>query len=400
MASLAKDSRSPFYWARFRDASGREFTRSTRERDRDKALLVAQQMESLAREGTSPEKPAPFELVVLPNPDSIEPAHLSNTLPSITSELEHFLESQSHLTKDDHERYEHAVREFISFLGQDISALPLRALSHEQLSAYQLLRRQKNIPEKQLAFELQILRDVCQIAFESGRVPKNIVEEISSSPTEKHAVKSFSVDQIRALLRACDDFRRGDDWRGVIAVAFSLGGLLHDIANLRFRDVSFERDQHTLRFPSVTPSPAPNAPHQLHPLLSEYLLLRGVGMNLSSFIFPALADRQLGGEDGLAAEFGHLMAIAGIERQTPGDILPDGVRLIYEYSERSLEQVLASEHAEAILSSAFRIHLSRRQYGALERRQTQPQPSQQQASYPQPPPMQSYMAPRVQTRTI
>ena len=123
-------------------------------------------------------------------------------------------------------------------------------------------------------------------------------------------------------------------------------------------------------------------------------------MNLSSFIFPALADRQLGGEDGLAAEFGHLMAIAGIERQTPGDILPDGVRLIYEYSERSLEQVLASEHAEAILSSAFRIHLSRRQYGALERRQTQPQPSQQQASYPQPPPMQSYMAPRVQTRTI
>ena len=122
-------------------------------------------------------------------------------------------------------------------------------------------------------------------------------------------------------------------------------------------------------------------------------------MDLSSFIFPSLADRQLTGAEGLSAEFVHLMAIAGIDRHAPSEALPEGGRIDYEYSERSLESVLATEHAEAIMSSAFRIHLSRRQFGAPERRHTQPQ-SPQQPSIPQQFPMHSFMAPRVQTRTI
>ena len=400
MASLAKDSRSPFYWARFRDSTGREFTRSTKERDRDKALLVAQQMETIAREGISPEKPAPFQLVVLPDPSpSSQADSTSDETPSISMELAVFLETQQPLADDIKKIYDDAIHEVINFLGPDISSLPLRVLTSEQISGYRLLRQQSNIDENKLVLELKFLWNVCQAALDSGRVTKNVAVGIFPEPTEKRAIKSFSVDQIRTLLRACDDFRRGDDWRGVIAVAFSMGGRLLDITNLRFQDVSFERDQHTLRFPPIANSSPASATRKLHPLLSEYLLLRGVGMDLSAFIFPSLADRQLAGEEGLSAEFGHLMAIAGIERHTMGETLPEGGRITYEYSERSLEQMLATEHAEAIMSSAFRIHLSRRQFGAVDRRNAQ-SPASQQAMIQQPLPMHSFLAPRVQTRTI
>ncbi len=90
MASLVKDSRSPFYWARFRDSTGREFTRSTRERERERALEVAQEMEHLARSGIEPELPvlqdAPVLRLVRHENLSIEP-------PSIALEVEQFLAS-------------------------------------------------------------------------------------------------------------------------------------------------------------------------------------------------------------------------------------------------------------------------------------------------------------------
>ena len=49
MASVTKSTRSSFWWARYRDSAGNEFTRSTKQKTKAKALEVAFQMERIAR---------------------------------------------------------------------------------------------------------------------------------------------------------------------------------------------------------------------------------------------------------------------------------------------------------------------------------------------------------------
>lgn len=354
MASLVKDSRSPFYWARFRDSTGREFTRSTRERERERALEVAQEMENLARSGIEPELPVQQDAPVL---RLVRQENLSTEPPSIALEVEQFLASATLLKDLSIEKKADIAASFLNFLGPDISALPLRALSHGLLDGYKAFRLNAGTSKKSFNTELIFLRSLCQSALENGRISKNIVAEIPLEIEEEIVIKPFSLDQIRTLLRVCTHFVRGDDWRGVIAIAIATGRSLYEIANLRSRDLLTDGERPLLRFPESKKDGEAVPTFPLHHLLVEYLFLRNLSTDSAHFLFPSLADRPAEGSHGLNHEFGELVAAAGIEhhsRESSQERI-----LIYEYSARSLEQTLATSEIDAIMNSSFLLRQKR-----------------------------------------
>ena len=394
MASLVKDSRSPFYWARFRDSTGREFTRSTRERERERALEVAQEMERLARSENDPEltelsAPPVLRLVRQENP-STEP-------PSIALEFQQFLATPSLLQDLSIEKKAEISALFLNFLGPDISALPLRALSRGLLDGYRTFRLNSGVSKKSFNSELLFLRALCQYALDNNRVSTNIAADIPLENEEEIVTKIFSLEQIRTLLRVCTHFVRGDDWRGIIAIAIATGRSICEIANLRSRDLLTDGERPLLRFPESGKGDESPRAFPLHHLLVEYLFIRNLSANSAQFLFPSLADRPADGPHGLNHEFADLVAAAGIDRHSRESI-QDKI-LVYEYSAHSLEHIHGSEEIDAIMNSSFQLRAKRFPDPVMEERiiNSPNQRSQQECSPSRSP--EWYPSPRG-TRTI
>lgn len=394
MASLVKDSRSPFYWARFRDSTGREFTRSTRERDRERALEVALEMESLARSGSDPELPVSFPPPTL---RLLTQENLSTEPISIALEVEQILAKPALFPELSIEKKADISAAFLNFLGPDISALPLRALSRGLIDGYRAFRFNAGVSKKAFNTELLFIRSICQHALESGRISSNIAADIPLENEEEIVTKAFSLDQIRTLLRVCTHFVRGDDWRGIIAIALATGRPIDEIANLRSKDLLTDGERPLLRFPeSKNVREAPSV-FPLHHLLVEYLFLRNLSADSTQFLFPALADRPADGPHGLNHEFSELIAAAGIDHRSRES--SQGKLLIYEYSPRSLEHILASEAIDSIMNSSFQLRQKRTRDPIMEERiiNTPSQRSQQESPSSHP---TEWFPPSRGTRTI
>ena len=355
MASLVKDSRSPFYWARFRNSLGHEFTRSTRERGKERALEVAQAMESMARTGIAPEQtsepePPILRLVQVDSP-SLEP-------PSITIELEDFLASSTALPEISLENKTLISTCFQNFLGPEVSALPLTSLSLSLLTGYWAFRLNAGITKELLNLELIFLRSLYQAAIEAGHLSENIAMEIPLEDEREISIKPFSLDQILALLRACIHFNHGDDWRGVLAISVATGRSLSEVANLRSKDLLTNKALPVLQFPQTDQTKKGIASYSLHPLLVEYLFLRNLSNDSARFLFPSLANKLPDAPNAPEQEFQELMAAAEIEQQIQVSSEHE-TSLIYEYSALSLEASLTTKEIDTVMNLAFRLRLSR-----------------------------------------
>lgn len=355
MPSLVKDSRSPFYWARFRDSTGREFTRSTREREKDRALEVAQTMESMARSGIAPEQtsepePPVLRLVQVESPSS-EPQ-------SITIELENFVASSTDLPEISLENKTLISTCFQNFLGPEVSGLPLRSLSLSLLNGYLAFRLNAGITKKSLNLELIFLRSLYEAAIEAGHLSENIATEIPLEDEKEISSKPFSLDQILALLRACIHFKHGDDWRGVLAISVATGRSLSEVANLRSRDLLTNEALPVLQFPQTDQTKKGVASYRLHPLLVEYLFLQNLSNDSARFLFPSLANKLPDAPNAPEQEFEELMAAAEIEQQIQVTSEHE-TSLIYEYSALSLETSLTTNEIDTVMNLAFQLSLRR-----------------------------------------
>ena len=355
MASLVKDSRSPFYWARFRDSIGHEFTRSTRERGKDKAFEVAQAMESMARTGIAPEQmpepePPTLRLVQVENPSS-EPQ-------SITMELENFVASSTALPETSLENKTLISTCFQNFLGPEVSALPLRALSRSLLNGYRDFRFNARVTKKTLNCELIFLRYLCQSAMDAGRILTNVAAEIPLESVTEISSKPFSLDQILALLRACIHYKHGDDWRGILAICVATGRPLSEVANLRSRDFLAHEVLPVLQFPETDQTKQGVASYPLHSLLVEYLFLRNLSSDSASFLFPSLADKLPDGPNAAVLAFQEFMVVAGITCP-PQEASEQEGSPVYEYSSLSLKTSLTTEEIDAVMNLAFQSSLRR-----------------------------------------
>jgi integrase len=132
------------------------------------------------------------------------------------------------------------------------------------------------------------------------------LEAIPVTDEQRMEKGTFTVRHVKKLLTVAEG-----DWQGVIRLAFFTGARLRDLTNLRWRNIDLAAGTMTFQ-PMKTDRKKKQLTITLHPDLSAWLLAQPTSDDGKAYLFPALANRQTGGRQGLSYEFQKIMTAAGI----------------------------------------------------------------------------------------
>ncbi len=372
MPSLRKVPSSPYWIACFRDGAGRQFNRSTKRRDKKSAVLVAADFERMAR-GWLAENSTVSALANL-REDLMERLGQPLENHTVREEMADYLATLASKSASTRERYKQIIESFLSFLGKAADK-KLGALTAPEVESFRNARLAAGIAPTSADFELKQIRSVLKRAMTAGKIQKNAAAEVALL-NRKGAVRGvFEPAQVLALLDACAAFhkRRGEvgkDWRGVCLIAFYTGARLSDVANLRWRNVDFEKK--CLRYTEKKKRFATEIEVPWHPELETHLLALPSADDPEALLFPLLAGRSTGGANGLSREFVGLMAAAGIERRVIRDGGAEGSkgRKIFDLGEHSFRHSFNSHLARAGVPEDIRQRLCGHDSKEVSRRYT------------------------------
>lgn len=375
MPSLRKVSGSPYWIAQFRDSDGRQFSRSTKRKDKKTAYLVAAEFERMAR-GWLAENPTVSALAGL-RADLLERMGQPLEVLTVREEMTGYLSTLQSKGTNTQVRYSQIVEAFLAFLGP-AAGKKLGALAARDVMAFRDARLAAGLSPTSTDFELKLLRSILKRAMLSGRIQKNVAADVPLL-NRKGAVRSvFEMPQILALLRACEGFFKrgqptGKDWRGFILIAFYTGARLSDVVNLRWENIDFEG--RCLRYTERKKRFATEIRVPWHPSLEDYLLDLPSADDAEALLFPMLAGRSTGGANGLSREFVALMGAAGIERRVIGGggaLATKGKkgRKIYDLGEHSFRHSFNTHLARADVPEDIRQRLCGHESKEVSRRYT------------------------------
>jgi integrase len=305
-AFVVKDARgrSPFWYAVFRDATGRRLKKSTQLTSKSKALEVARTLDKAyaeARRRTLTESRV-REL-------------LSDVLQTVCGEdLRVFTVAEwfAHFSRQKARsqggraaaRHRQMMREFLEFLGAR-ARLNIAAITSKDVGDFRDHRLALGLAPSTINADIVTVGAAFNAAWKQGHIPVNPVAVLEPLKNRAQRKAVFSPEQIKALLSVAEG-----DWRGLILTAFYTGSRLHDAANLRWRNVDLVGEIKTIRFEaSKTGREVVTA---IHPALEDFLLALPAPKSDDDFLFPSLADRVT---SPLSKEFRVLMQRARIEQR-------------------------------------------------------------------------------------
>jgi integrase len=314
MASLHKDPRgkSPFWYCAFTLPDGRRTFRSTKERDRKKALGICCEWErssGQARDGAFTEAQARKVLNTILENTGQAPMQTE----TIHEYFTNWLNGKELANKPrTHERYGIVLKKFLASLGQK-ARRPLGALT---------------------ARDLEKMRNQSMDAVELPKVVSNTRDV-------------FTPEQVRMLL--C---KANDEWQTAILAGFYLGARLTDVVNLTWENVDLTGGVITYEQRKTgKPVTAP-----LHPDLKNHLF-KLAGDNPRAPLCPTLQKRSVGGRKGLSVTFTNIMRDAGIGQQQVKGKGKQG-RMFSKLSFHSLRHTFTSALANANVPAEVRQKLT------------------------------------------
>jgi integrase len=349
MAIVVRDSRnrSPFWYACYTTADGRRMKKSTKETNQAKARLIAdalQSAENMAAERT---------LTAVRTRDL-----LSEVLQRVSGErlrvftvrqwLEQFAKqkrkSRSHKTAL---RYDQMMNEFVEFLGSRAD-LNVAAITEKDILDFREQREAKGLAPVTLNLDITVLSAAFNAALRQGHISVNPcagIEPLKDKATHK---KTFTPEQVSALLSAADG-----DWRGVVLVGFYCGMRLNDACNLRWSEIDLLSPIKTITYePRKTGEAVTVA---VHPALEDYLLSLPAPDNGDAFVFPSLAQRK--NVSPLSKAFRKIMQRARIAQSLIRERNQKG-RSVYSHSFHSLRHSFSTILANNNVSEEVRMRLT------------------------------------------
>lgn len=354
MAYVVKDARkrSPYWYAVYRDSTGRYLKKSTGLTARSKALEVAaalQRAENMAQERSLTEA----RLRDL----------LSETLQRVTGEglrvftveqwFDHFVkqkrESRSGKTAA---RHEQTMREFINFLGPR-AHLNIAAITSKHVADFRDHRKSLGLAPATLNLDIAILSSAFNSAWKQGHILVNPCAAVEALKNNAQRKSIFTPEQVQALVKVAEG-----DWKGLILVAFYTGARLNDCANLRWRDIDLVSEIKTIRFEVGKTSG--EVVTVIHPVLEDYLLSLPTPETDDAFLFPSLAQRR--SVSPLSNRFRKLMEEARIEQRVIRERGKGGCRvnaLSFHSLRHSFSSILANAGVPEELRMALTGHATR-----------------------------------------
>lgn len=368
MATVFKRQESPYYVCSYRAGDGRWLKKSTKQRDRGKALEVAltlERAEAAARAGTLTEARA-RELV-----SEVLERTTGESLVVVTVEgwLHDWLRGKEvSKSRATHEKYSSTVEAFIAHLGQKAKMNIAAVAPHDFANFRDSLTTAGRHPHTVRDF-LKILSIPFNAARRQGLITINPVEAVEGPARLKGDSSGeravFTPHQVAKLMKAAvattngkpdgkPVYDAGTDWQGAILTAYLTGARLQDVCNMTWGSVDLPGKALTF----VARKTGRKTVVPLHPELEAYLLALDAPDNNQAFLFPKLAGRDTGGKFGLSMTFARIMARAKIT----GEILherkgPKG-HTVRSLSFHSLRHSFNSAMANAGVSQELRMKLT------------------------------------------
>jgi integrase len=322
MATLTKDSRnrSPYYICCYTAADGRRLKKSTKQRDRAKALevcLALERAEGMAARGTLTETRA-RELI-----GEVLERTSGDTLPFYTAEgwLRDWLRGkQISRSEGTHVKYSHTVESFVEHLGPR-AKISIAAISPKDIATFRDAEIASGKNPNTVRYLIKHLRIPFNAARRQGLLTHNPAESVelpSPAKSDDGAETSrdpFTLPQVKALMNAAvaeehgrPIFKAGDEWRGAILCAYFIGARLQDVTNLTWDAVDLPGKLINYR----ARKNGKRVAVPIHRELESYLLELPAPDSGKAFVFPKLAGRRTGGRSGLSMTFSRIMARAHI----------------------------------------------------------------------------------------
>ena len=232
MASLIKQS-SRYWIAAFRDATGRQYRRSTGETNRVRAQAVADKYEHAAKAKGNPQR-------VRKTLSEFLRDHYGEELPFATTSdfVGQWLAARKVETSSGTFRvYEDVVRKFLSFLGAKAQA-PLEQITKTQILAFRDAQIVASAPAT-VNTALKIVRRIFRSARIDGYLLQDPAEGVKT--VKNHNAferRPFTIDELRAVLEIA-----GDEWRSLINFGLYTGQRLGDVASLTWTQINLDRDE-------------------------------------------------------------------------------------------------------------------------------------------------------------
>jgi integrase len=346
-AFVVKDSRgrSPFWYAVYRDATGRRLKKSTGLTAKSKALEMARMLEKAhaeARRQTLTEARARELLSEALQTINGEGLHVF----TVEQWFEHFArqkaKSRSGQTAA---RHSQMMREFVEFLGPR-ARLNIAAITSKDIADFRDHRESLGLAPSTINADIITVGAAFNAAWKQGHITANpcaAIEPLKDKPQRKAV---FTPEQVSAILKVADG-----DWRGLILTAFYTGSRINDAANLRWRNVDLLSEIKTIRF--VPGKTGREIVTVIHPALEDYLLSLSAPKSDDAPLFATLAGRVT---SPLSKEFRQLIVAARIEQRVIRERSQSG-RCVYGLSFHSLRHSFASLLASQGVSEATRMAL-------------------------------------------
>jgi integrase len=314
--------RYPFWFACFTDALGRRLKRSTGHTSKSKAQRFADGLQRAADEARARTLTEERARKIIS--EIVASVHGGEGLHSFTVRewFDHLCKIKAKSRdKDTSAKYEQIRNEFLEFLGRKADLNILSVTSAD-------VRRFRDLRENELSASTlndrhTILSAFFNAAWRDHVIQSNPCTAIEAarddlSPSQRRK-QPFTLEQIIALLKAAE----GNDWAGLIRLAFYTGARLENCANLRFRDLDFSSEPPVIVFEKYAKH---GDEHRvpMHRALRDYLAGLAASKRRSgkvielpeakrdALLLPSLAGRRV---TNLSKEFRKLMEKAGIENR-------------------------------------------------------------------------------------
>ncbi len=314
MANVWKHPKSPYWYARYADETGRWVNRSTKQTKKGDALQVALEWERSSRLGRARELTEAQSRKIL---SGILERTVGDSIRQIPTRiyLENWLAGkQMAKSPGTHARYRTTVEQFMASLG-DKADRPISAITSADIQSFINLRMGAGLAAKTVVVDVKSLNNAFNRARRQGLIENNPVEAVDLPAVESSTRKPFTVAEAKWIFDATSD----QDWSTAIALGYYLGARLGDCVNMKWDNVNLNDGVIVYSQKKVRTGRSKTVVTPLHPQLEQYLMKLAGTDQPEEFLCPSLANKNSGGSKGLSAQFKEIMLQANVDPETvPG----------------------------------------------------------------------------------
>jgi integrase len=234
MASLTKKRTSPFWFACYRDHTGRQCRRSTHERNPKRAQRIADVYEQTARKKLNARQIRETVSEIYREVAGESLPHASVKDYTIAWLAQKKLETKSSSL----ELYQKAINKFLNFLGERANA-DLCDIAKRTILAFRDSLVGK-VSATTVNNDLKSIRMLFRAARRDGYIDLDPAEfvPVVKRDTENLGRRPFTIEEIRRVLEVADE-----EWKSLIYFGLFSAQRLGDLAALTWNNVDLERNE-------------------------------------------------------------------------------------------------------------------------------------------------------------